>query len=400
MPQDLNQGSNDHFLEYSSNEKPIEAIKSELKKASGNYTKLIFIDQNDMLRDDIYEIISYAKNLGFRKIQIKTNTRSYFLDSHMSRLFDMGLTEVVPFKVYMRLGYSCNNNCLFCVQGNKGRLFNKPTHEVKAELKAIRKKTSGVVLTGGEPTLRKDIIEIVSHARDLGFTLIQVQTNGRMFRYPDFCRRIVMAGANEFGVSLHSHKHEIHDDLVSCKGAFKETVKGIRNLKKIKQVVITNSVITKQNYMFCSELAEFLCDLNVNLFQLAFPHPHGNALEHFDSVVPRLTEVNGHVCNALSVGMKMGVKSRVEGIPYCLIKGYEKHDGNFFIPPKNVLSVKNINDAKRNDKVNFVKAKKCRNCRYYMICDGIYKEYADRNGFSEINPVNGKKIKSPYEIFG
>ena len=56
-------------------------------------------------------------------------------------------------------------------------------------------KTGGLAdVVGGEVTLRKDLTELVSYARELGFVTIQIQTNGRMFAYRQNCEELVAAG--------------------------------------------------------------------------------------------------------------------------------------------------------------------------------------------------------------
>ena len=42
-----------------------------------------------------------------------------------------------------------------------------------------------------------------------------------------------------------------------------------------------------------------------------------------------------------------------------------------------------------------VKSKKCKKCKYYLICDGLWKKYAQIYGDNEIIPKKGKKIKDP-----
>ena len=59
---------------------------------------------------------------------------------------------------------------------------------IKSELVQARKECNGVVFTGGEPTIHDSIIESLKTAKKLNFETIQVQTNGRMFAYPDFCK--------------------------------------------------------------------------------------------------------------------------------------------------------------------------------------------------------------------
>jgi molybdenum cofactor biosynthesis enzyme MoaA len=64
-------------------------------------------------------------------------------------------------RVDIKSGFLCNNRCFFCVQGNKREIYgNKTTDEVKKLLDEAIKDSDSIVFTGGEPTIRKDIVEL------------------------------------------------------------------------------------------------------------------------------------------------------------------------------------------------------------------------------------------------
>ena len=72
---------------------------------------------------------------------------------------------VIPRRLDLKLGFSCNNRCLFCVQGDKrARLEDRSTEALIAELTDARPQCDEVVLTGGEVTIRKDLPAVVRAA--------------------------------------------------------------------------------------------------------------------------------------------------------------------------------------------------------------------------------------------
>lgn len=92
----------------------------------------------------------------------------------------------------LKVGFSCNNNCRFCVQGNKRKKYgDKSTAELKKLLRKGAKGHDRLILTGGEPTIREDLPELVGFAKEIGFKQIQIQTNGRRFAYRDFCEELI-----------------------------------------------------------------------------------------------------------------------------------------------------------------------------------------------------------------
>lgn len=297
----------------------------------------------------------------------------------------------------LKVGFSCNNNCLFCVQAHRRNLGDRTSEELKKEIERSREKgCEGIVFTGGEPTVRKDILELVKYARDSGYRSIQLQSNGRMFSYMDFVKNAIKAGANEFSPALHGHCPEIHDSLTRSPGAFNQVVQGIRNMRELDQYILTNSVVNKVNYSFLPELARLFVSLRVDQFQLAFIHAIGNAQENFDSMVPRKSDIEPYIHRALDIGIEAGVDVMVEAYPFCFMQGYEKYCAERFMPATEVkypdLCVEDFEkDRKESGKKKFPQ---CRKCRFDFVCEGPWKEYPERFGDSEFRPVKGKKIRN------
>jgi len=294
-------------------------------------------------------------------------------------------------RIDLKTGFGCNNNCRFCAQGHKKKFGDKTTAELKGYLsQAAREGYKAVVFTGGEPTIRPDIIELVSYAKELGFQQIQMQSNGRRFADLDFCKVVIAAGANEFSPALHGPHARIHDFLTRSPGAFGQTTRGIRNLKKLDQMVFTNTVITKINYRSLPSLAKLLVRLKVDQFQLAFVHPVGSAAENFETVVPRKLLVAPYVKKALDIGINAGVRVMTEAIPYCLMAGYESYVAETKIPDTKVFDldfvVENFTEVRRA--YGKLKDERCRRCRYDEQCEGPWKEYPEHFGWAEFQPID------------
>lgn len=296
----------------------------------------------------------------------------------------------MPKRADIKTGFLCNNQCRFCVQGNKKRAYgNKSTNQVKKHLDSARKECDGIVFTGGEVTIRPDFLELVAHARSLGFEVIQVQTNGRMFAYKEFCKKTIGAGATEFSPALHGHIPELHDYLTGVPESFAQTVSGIGNLKALEQKVITNSVVTKSNYRHLPELARLLIYLGVDQFQVAFAHPLGNAADNFDSVVPRFPLIEPFVKRAMDEGRKAGVPCMAEAMPCCFMAGYEDYIAEKVIPDTEIydqnVTIKDYGQARRDQ--GKAKGERCGECKRFEVCEGPWREYPERYGWSEFKPI-------------
>ena len=297
----------------------------------------------------------------------------------------------LPKRVDVKLGFSCNNRCRFCVQGDKRRRFpDLSTDEAKERLRRARTTSDAVVLTGGEVTIRPDIVELVAYARSLGFRTIQIQTNGRMLAYGALARRLAEAGATEFSPALHGHVPELHDFLTRAPGSFEQTVAGIRNVARLGLPIVTNTVVVRPNYRHLPDIARLLVRLGVTQYQFAFVHALGEAARNFESMVPRMGLVAPYVRAGLEVGRQTGVAAVTEAIPPCLLPGYEEHMAEWFRPDAAIFDATTVLESYETYRVTEGKAKgpDCAQCAWNALCEGVWREYPARFGWSEFRPVS------------
>jgi MoaA/NifB/PqqE/SkfB family radical SAM enzyme len=297
-----------------------------------------------------------------------------------------GATERIDLKV----GFACNNRCHFCVQGDKrARFAPRPTEELREVLRSERARVRAVVFTGGEPTMRPDLPDLVAYARELGYLTIQIQTNGRMFAHAGYARRLVACGATEFSPALHGHVPALHDHLTEAPGAFAQTVAGIRNLKALGQYVLTNTVVTRSNYRHLPEIVRLLVSLGVDQLQLAFVHPVGTAGAEFQAVVPRMALAAPYLLEALRAGLAAGRRVNTEAVPACILPGYEHCVVEKHIPRTAIYDAESTIEDYTRYRLDEGKAKgpECRACLHVAECEGPWREYPERYGWEEFRPV-------------
>lgn len=293
-------------------------------------------------------------------------------------------------RVDIKTGFLCNNNCRFCVQADNKCKGNRSFEEIKKDLEECKERCDGVVLTGGEVTIRKDFLDIVKLCKDLGYKVIQIQSNGRMFASLDFCKKTIEAGATEFSPALHGYCAEQHDYLTRAKGSFKQTVKGIKNLKSLGAYVLTNTVVVKPNYRNCEDIAKLLVKLDVDQFQLAFVHPMGNAWKNFDNMVPCISLAAPYIHKGLQIGIDAGKSVMAEAMPYCLMKGYEDYIAERVIPDTEIKGKdyqNTVNFTKQRITQGKAKFPQCGECKYDAICEGPWREYPKIKGSDEFSQV-------------
>ena len=288
----------------------------------------------------------------------------------------------------LKVGFSCNNRCLFCVQGEKR---NEEKDRTGDEIRAILKDNEGgggVVFTGGEPTLRQDLVELVGDARELGYSPIQVQTNGRRVAYRPYIDALVEAGMTEISPALHGSRPEIHDGLTRAKGSFRQVVQGIKNAISLNLPVLTNTVVTQQNIKDLPNIADLLLRLGVRHIQYAYVHPAGTAGTLFQSVVPRFSDAAPYIQRGLDLIRAAGARGCTEAVPYCFAQGYESCVIEQHIPDTRVVDAPMIIEDYTKYRLKEGKAHgpPCEECSFAGICEGPWHEYPREYGWTEFRP--------------
>ena len=222
-------------------------------------------------------------------------------------------------------------------------------------------------------------------------------TNGRMFYYKEFAKKIVDAGLNHAIFSIHGHTAELHDSLTMSKGSFDQATTGMKNLKEIAPdiYICTNTVISKLNYKHLPKVAENNIKLGANACEFIFIHPRGNAYKNFDEVVPRLKDIVDCIRETIIVGKQHKIDHFVmRYIPLCYMMGvgYEsylsEYESRDRLKEEHVgPEFKDLNVEENRKKHGRVKAPQCKACKYDKVCEGVFKEYAEKVGFDELIPV-------------
>jgi len=293
------------------------------------------------------------------------------------------------YKLDLKLGFRCNNKCTFCVQGDKrDHVRDLTTDEAIARLRTAKERCDALLLTGGEVTVRDDVPEIVRAARDLGYRTIQIQTNGRRLAYRRYVEALVEAGATEWNPSLHGHIAPLHDGLVGAKGAFVQCVAGLRNLQALRQRVLTQTVITRHNVAFLPQIARLLVSLGVSQVQFAFVHALGTAAATWDDTVPRYADVARHLPAALDLVRAAGVSTITEAVPFCFLRGREWAACEPRLAPVTVYDGDiEIGDYERYRwEAGKLHGPPCESCTWKGACEGPWREYPERYGWSEFDP--------------
>jgi len=333
------------------------------------------------------------------------------------------------------LGYECNNNCVFCYFRNrKKERKNLSTKEAKKLLFSIRKFGIDTLdVTGGEPAIREDILELISYAKkELKFKKITIITNGSRFGDKGFTKKAIACGLDEVLVSIHGHEPSLHDKLAGRKGAFDDATRAIRNTIELGASCRTNTVITKLNYERVTHIARLVHDLGVRKLNYIYFSPLDDAACAETELGPCYSESAPFIKEMIDNYRNKLEMISIKVIPFCFLGGYQDSVTNFFqniYDPyewdyyqrvrvrrgrliRDIAAIGGIflfMDVGRMSKIGLrkslreailrveafrhcVKSKICKKCKFDLICPGVWKAYAKRFGLSEIKAIKGDKV--------
>ncbi len=177
-----------------------------------------------------------------------------------------------PYRLDLALTYRCNNDCAHCYNLEHPTLTPGPSSENgRGELKTEEWKQvidkawalgiPHIIFTGGEPTLRDDLPELIAHAEANG-QITGLNTNARRLSDPNFVKRLVEAGLDHVQITVESADAEIHNQMVNAK-AFDQTIRGVKNALATRLFVMTNTTMLQTNVHTIPATLDFLAELGV-----------------------------------------------------------------------------------------------------------------------------------------
>lgn len=202
--------------------------------------------------------------------------------------------------VSLTMEFRCNLKCVHCmIEGTMDRLAptSDETLENICKDQAETGRWEGLVLTGSEITLRRDLPQIAQKAKASGFKHVRIQTHGMHLGRTDYADKLVEAGVDEYFVSVAGSDAESHDRITQVDGAWDKMMRGVEHLDQYEHVkLITNSVITTQSYMLLPGMVDALAHLKRlvqmefwNFFPMSETDPKDLAARHSD-ILPYLRE--------------------------------------------------------------------------------------------------------------
>ncbi len=202
--------------------------------------------------------------------------------------------------------WACNQQCLHCYAA--GQEHAKETELSTDDWKKIMYKLKNICVpqitfTGGEPTMREDLIELIEYGQ---WFVTRLNTNGLKLTR-DYCKQLKEASLDSLQITFYSHDKEIHNKLVGTDG-YDRTVDAIKNALDLDISTSINTPLCTYNKNYVDTL-KFLHELGVTYVTCSGLITTGRA-EDEDSQALQLTkeEISGIL---------------KEAVEYCFANGME-----------------------------------------------------------------------------
>jgi len=352
--------------------KPIKKVK----------TSEIYLPE--IKNEKLKELIQLLK-IKFSHENIEERVFAY-MNRHTMEETEQKVFEMLKFNELptfsLRVGYSCNNFCIHCfVEDKKNDAGDVSLNQLKTIIdEKVVDKNTVVVVTGGEPTLRDDLIDILKYIEEKD-CFNTIQTNGYKFHDINYLKEL-KPYIDSILLPIHSFDQNIFDQITRVEGSYEKIIQGFKNLIKLKVPTTTQTVINQLNYKTLINTFDMIQEIKPGIkMTLTFPHPIGAADTR--DVVPKYSDIAEYIQPVLK---KYGKLMHVHYIPKCLLYPYQDDvvviddtdDGSVEKPGTDYINGKwSDTDYGEFKPKSRAKSPICHKCKFDKECLGVWKEYDD-----------------------
>ena len=224
--------------------------------------------------------------------------------------------------VSMTMEFRCNLRCVHCmIEDTMHRLAPESADRFEELLaqNAKERRWKGLILTGSEITLRRDLPELAIRARVAGFEHVRIQTHGMHLAQQSYCDELVDAGIDEYFVSVAGADAETHDAITTVPGSFAKTLAGLENLdSRDDAVTLTNTVVTQRSYRLLPAVVDRLAHLR-RLVQMEFWVYWPMSEADDKDLLASHAEIAPYLREAIVRARALGRGVEVKNFPQCLL---------------------------------------------------------------------------------
>jgi len=359
------------------------------------------------------------------KKYLEGNLDEYSLNPAVKKeTFSLNFSKL-PVLSELALTYKCNLACRFCYAGCNCTV-NPTGSNDELDLKGFKKiidtiytkaRVPSISFTGGEPTLRKDILlGCTEYAKSLGMR-VNLITNGTLIN-EQYAKDLKSAGLDSAQVSIEGVTEETHDKLVAHKGAFKKSVRAVNLFKEQDIYVHTNTTLNQINAKESILFPEFIKNtLGNDRFSMNMMIPTGSSIFN-DGLIIKYSEVGEIIGKIHENSKKQGVEFMwYSPVPMCMFntitnelgnKGCAACDGlisvgangdvlpcSSYDEPVGNLQKQSFHTIWNGEQATSLRNKEyahpiCQSCDHLAVCNGACPLYWRNMGFDELEEIHKK----------
>ncbi len=308
-------------------------------------------------------------------------------------------------RLEFHMSYTCNQDCIFCSESVRMRQYQNHPLSYKEMVQTItRKRLEGcehITFVGGEPTIHPDFLKLLSAAKRLEYKTLLI-TNGVRLSEFDFSAKALPL-LDEIVFSIHGPNPKVHDGLGKSKGSFNRLMTALDLIERSnsKPFVLTNTVVTKENFEFLEETIDLLSSRSaVRHLLISNLAPDGNALTFYLDQVVSIKELSSLAPRLVSIAENRKKIIRFFGMPLCALGEVWKSSNDLYWDSRtNVERTTSHGKVELEDTWNYTPQRMrffpeiCASCPARgKECWGIFRVYHKHFGETELSP-----LKAPLE---
>ena len=201
-------------------------IRSILDRTLKSAHEIIPVFPLKRIEADIETIYTTIRQIAYRE-EVTTDVHYMSIGDYAPYMQAPHRMDLMVSAMTRKGSWHCNQKCVHCYAA--GQTLSDEDELSTEDWKRILDKCRSawipqVTFTGGEPTMREDLFELIRHAR---WFISRLNTNGIRLT-PDYCRELRRAELDSVQITFYSTDPQVHNRLVGA-ARHQETLAGIKN---------------------------------------------------------------------------------------------------------------------------------------------------------------------------
>ena len=187
-----------------------------------------------------------------------------------------------PLMFYYETTTACDLVCKHCrasaqEAADPSQLTTEQSKTLLSQIATFPKRPM-VVLTGGDPLKRHDLMELIAHGRSVGLEMALTPSATPLATREAF-QRVRDAGIKRLGISLDGPNAATHDAFRGWTGSFERTKEMLVTARELGMAVQINTTVCRRNVDLLDAMAGFLVPFDIAMWALFFLIPVGRGFD-------------------------------------------------------------------------------------------------------------------------